>query len=275
MITVAVLESAALADLPLTAAMKTAMVRASVQPDLMRPREMPKLRAVEAPQHFIDLELLQGEPLPAERWEYVRLLNSLAEKGNGPLRADRDVSQAGTAPYAIAEGTRRLAAIFAQLRRRPEDEGLQFMAAHQAGFVAHYAEDLCQPLHTTVHHDGRVRRNGSSPGTGIHGEIDALMLVVNPNEVKPSGRSAEILDPLFPAILTTLHESHSQVDGVYELTQALTELDEEGRPPPELVSFASQRFQYSVNFTSDLIYTAWHLSASIDLPGWASRTYRD
>ena len=40
---------------------------------------------------------------------------------------------------------------------------------------AHYATDLCQPPHTTIHYDGRAQEDGSSPHTGIRQRVDGLL----------------------------------------------------------------------------------------------------
>lgn len=270
-ITAAALESLSLVEPQWSPSEKSAVVRASVQPDLMRPRELSQLRAIEAPRHFLDLELLQGKDLPDEYWAFVSLLTQIAESGDGRgrVRLDRDVTQVGTLPYALAEATQRLAAIFAQVRTRPGDPELRVMAAHQAGFVAHYAQDLCQPLHTTVHHDGRARENGSSPHSGIHRQADALIHQASASGHEVEERTPRVLDPLFPAILSAFRESHSQVDRVYELEGSFKEMDVAASADPQLVAFAVERYEKAVGLTTDLIYTAWHLSSVVELPGWA------
>lgn len=242
---------------------------ASVQPDLMRPRELPTLRAAEAPRHYLDLEVLGGRELPPDYFEYLRLLGEIAESGKGGalLRPGGDVSQVGTLPYAIVEGTQRLAAMFAQLRVRPDDRVLRSMAALQSGFVAHYAQDLCQPLHTSIHHDGRAGRDLSSPHSGIHRRVDDLpgRLALTPVD----GHRPERLEPLFPAVYEALMESHSLVDRVYELAPAIESLQRGGAPATEVVAFAQQRFDQAVGLTADLILTAWMESKRIEVPPWA------
>src|SRR5437764_832460 len=43
------------------------------------------------------------------------------------------------------------------------------------GILAHYAGDICMPLHTTVDYDGRVTADGRSPHSGIHAKVDSLI----------------------------------------------------------------------------------------------------
>jgi len=269
LITSAALDAVELEGLDWSGSERVAIENAAVQPDLMRPRELPQLRAMEAPRHYLDLELLEGEALPEERWQYINLLNRIAKAGDGKglLRPDGDVTQIGTLPYALVESTQRLAAIFAQLRVRPRDPDLRIMAAHQAGFVAHYAQDLCQPLHTTVHHDGRARRDGSSPRTGIHRQVDSLLQSVSLEALDIVDQQP--LKPLFPAVVQAFGDSHSQVDRVYDLVDELADLDEKGRVDSELLKFAQERYRRAVSFTADLMHTAWQLSSSVDLPDWA------
>jgi len=270
-ITAAAVESLANLEPRWMQAEAAAIVSASVQPDLSRPRELAQLRALEAPRHYLDLEVLEGQALPEEQWQYISLLSRMADAGDGRglLRPDRDVTQVGILPYALVEATQRLAAIFAQLRVWPDDSDLRTMAAHQAGSVAHYAQDLCQPLHTTVHHDGRARKNGSSPQTGIHRQVDALIQSVSLPDKRTRDREPRVLKPLFPAIASALQESHTRVDRVYELANRLDRLQGTGVADTQLVEFARERYQQAVELTADLIHTAWMLSAAVRTPDWA------
>jgi hypothetical protein len=80
-----------------------------------------------------------------------------------------------TLPYAIAEWTERLSIAFAEHRKYPANPYIQNKCLVYAGFLAHYAQDLCMPLHTTIHHDGRANPDGSTPKTGIHPRVDSLV----------------------------------------------------------------------------------------------------
>ena len=246
---------------------RDSMIRASVQPDLMRPRQMPILRELEAPRHYIDLELLQGQALPESVSEYLKLLARLGDQRTGLIGPDWRLETVGVLPYALVESTQRLAAIFAQLRQRPEDGDLEVMAMHQAGIMAHYAQDLCQPLHTTLHHDGWARDDGSSPRSGIHRQMDGLLRAIPAKSV--DGRS-QAYEDLFGAVLGELAASHAQVERVYELSADLEALQQEKRVSPALEKLGRQRYERAVRFTADLVHTAWLLSDSIDLPAGAA-----
>ena len=45
----------------------------SIDPDVAKHRAAPQLRETEEPEHYLDLELLQGRPLPQTRNEYRAL----------------------------------------------------------------------------------------------------------------------------------------------------------------------------------------------------------
>ena len=74
---------------------------------------------------------------------------------------------------------------FAEYRERSGDEAVQAKILYIAGVLSHYTGDASQPLHCTVHHDGRVEPDGTSPGTGIYLKMDALpgQLGIQPEEV--------------------------------------------------------------------------------------------
>jgi hypothetical protein len=237
----------------------------AVDPDVLKAPGTPALRDVESPEHFFDWERLEGRPLPGLRSQYLRLMSSLR----------RDPAATGTLPYAILEGTDRLTLAFAEHRRWPADPLIRGKLLLWAGHLAHYAADLCQPLHTTIHHDGRLRPDGSSPGSGIHQEVDALF------ESVPFDRAAAVrgivtapAGDLRAALLEELAASHRLVDVVYQLETSLPPRAA-GRPwPASTVDFTAERYRAAVRFVAILFHTAWERSAAIELPGWLERPGR-
>ena len=233
----------------------------SIDPDLMRDRGLPQLRDREAPDHYLDLELLPGGELPETRSEYLELIGSSAV-GMG-------AQQVGTLPYAVVEATQRLAVVFAQVRQRPDDAHLQAKVEVFAAHLAHYAADLCQPLHTTIHYDGRAREDNASPHTGIHQQVDALIERLGPEGL---GRGVPVqpeeLVPILPAVVEELKRSHEEVDRVYRLAADLAALQAGSQPSIELRSLARDRYRAAIRFTASLVLTAWRASAKLDLPEW-------
>jgi hypothetical protein len=237
-----------------------AVGRTAGDPDLWRNRGTPALAERVAPEHFLDLELLRGEPLPARRSEYLALL---ARLGVEPRRA-------GALPYAIVEGAELLALAFAEHRRWPGDEVIRSKCLLHAGWLAHYAADLEQPLHTTIHHDGRARPDGSPPFTGIHRRVDALFdhlprhFALRADEARPT----PIAD-LGAAVRAELAASHALVDAVYALEPQL--MGEGPSRDARLAAFAAERYRTTARFVAGVLLWSWERSAEIELPEWLVR----
>ncbi len=242
---------------------------AAVDPDLWRNRGTPALGDREAPEHFIDLELLKDRALPERRSDYQRLL----------VRLDVEPGKIGAVPYAIVEQAERLALCFAEHRRWPADPGLRSKCLLIAGWLSHFAADLTQPLHTTVHHDGRVRPDGRSPESGIHRKVDALLVLAQPKRgasgasaAQKSGPSAGAIDngELWPMVRRELEASHALVDAVYALEPKLASASS-AKPDADLLAFAAERERAAVRFVAGLFLWSWERSAKLELPDWLER----
>lgn len=234
---------------------------AAVDPDLWRNRDTPELAARETPEHYLDLELLRGASLPARRAEYLQLL---ARLGVEPQRA-------GALPYAVVEGAERLALAFAEHRRWPGDEAIRAKCLLAAGWLAHYAGDLTQPLHTTIHHDGRAKPDGGSPYSGLHRLVDGLFAHL-PREFSLSaadGSPMKLGDDLAAAVAAELAASHALVEKVYELEPRLR-ADASG-PDREVTALARDRYRETVRFIGGVVWWSWRRSARIELPDWLVR----
>lgn len=235
-----------------------AMASSSIFPDLFKLEAVvPQLDVAESPEHYIDLELFQGGALPADRYRY---LAALREIGVAP-------EQIGVLPYTVVEWTQRLTVTFAALRRDPRNRGLRAQALTFAGILSHYAGDLAQPLHTSVHHNGRAEPpDYETPKTGIHFAIDGLIRDLDPS-LPPDAAAAEPFEDLWSAVLTQLAESHSQVETVYgfETAPGSGAIDLESEA---VRAFARDRFETAARLVASLWLTAWEDSAEIELPGW-------
>lgn len=228
-------------------------------PDVSKNREMEHARAAEYGEHYFDLELIKDNPVPANRDAFIKLCAEL----------NQDPRKVGYLPYAVAEWTERLAIAFAEYRKWPENPIIQYKCFVYAGFLGHYAQDMCQPLHLTVHFDGIVQEDGTRLHDGIHEKVDSSveMLKLDPNklaknqQIKPVGE-------LFPAIVKQLKDGHKLVDSVYELVNEYQKLKE---PSDGLLSFTTDRSRDAVRWTASLYLTAWMLSEDVKLPGWLER----
>ena len=241
-----------------------AAAHCSIDSDLFKNKAVPHLTHAEFPEHFFDSEYLSDMEIPRLRYDYYALCYA----------NDIDPSKAGTLPWALAEWTGRLTIALAEHRARPDDERIQQKCLVYAGLLAHYAGDLCQPLHTTIHWDGRVEKVGDeSPRSGIHAKVDGLLRKVPMTRAQITGNlQPQAYDDLWVAILGELSRSNAAVDTVYELEARLPALGDRNAVVDEQVrAFAVERMRASVRFVASLYLTAWRDSANVKLPHWIDR----
>ncbi len=234
-----------------------AVAHMSFDPDIAKNRAASNLYDSEFPEHYFDLELLKGEEAPDKRHAFIELCNRL---GVGP-------SDVGYAPYAITESTQRLMIAFAEHRKWPDNQMIQSKILVYAGILAHYAEDLAQPLHATIDFDGRLNDAGEKEQVGIHEAMDSIIerLEMKPDKLALEVSVAAIEGDLFAAVLAQAYESNGKVDDLYELAEGLDPVSEQGK------LFAEERARRAVAFTARLYLTAWQRSAAVRLPGWLER----
>ena len=227
----------------------------AIDPDLWKNQAMAELRASEEPSHYLDWERLPAAELPSTRTAFFAWLGALG----------LDLTDVGSLPYSVIEGTQRLTLCFAEHRRWPESPQIQSKCLVYAGWLAHYAADLAQPLHTTIHHDGWALPGGSSPLVGFHYRIDALLerSPYDPASALP-GLAPAPFDELRAGVLAELAASHALVDRVYRLEPLLRAADG-GWSDPEVVAFACDRFGAATLFLARLYETAWKMSAEVEL----------
>lgn len=226
-------------------------------PDLFKNRSVPELSAAESPEHYFDIEWLEGRPVPSQRHQFLALCDSLGVVS----------SKIGYAPYATTEWTERLTIAFAEHRRWPDNQAIMGKCLLYAGILAHYAQDICQPLHVTVHFDGRMNAEGKLPHSGIHEGVDSLIerLHMSVSGIAANARSAGFED-IRAAVEEELLRSHALVDSVY-----IHEQEIRAGSGNNAQSFAAERSEAAARFTGSLLISAWELSESVELPGWLRR----
>ena len=250
----------------------------SLDPDVQKHRDLRQLDPAEHPQHFIDLEYLEGHPLPPTRPEFITLMHQLGH----------DPQAVGYLPYQITELTQRLAYALAEHRQHPESEIIRQKSLFYAGLLAHYAGDASMPLHTSVHWDGRAERrpDGSytAPRTGIHGKIDALPthlaydaifdepLAPMPEwdaKLAPDARPA---DRIMMRVQGALRVSHALLDQAYELEPLLPpQASPGGIENAEVRAFARERVRAGAELLRDLVVEAWRMSGELEPHDWMDR----
>ena len=231
----------------------------SYDPDISKERSTPHARQAEYSEHYVDVELFGEHPIPDGRDAHIKLC---AELGLAPRAV-------GTLPYAVAEWTERLAIAFAEYRKWPDNPMIQYKCYVYAGFLSHYAQDMCQPLHLTIHFDGIVQEDGSKLHRGIHEKVDSAIevLKLDPTALAKA-QQVEAVGDLMPAIIKQIKAGHGLVDSVYALAEDWQNLK---NPSPALVDFTNEQAREAVRWSASLYLTAWKLSEDIKLPGWLDR----
>jgi hypothetical protein len=235
----------------------------SHDPDVFRLYKGTPLRDQEAPEHFIDLEMLGGDALPPKRSEFLALC---AARGLNP-------AEVGYVPYAVSEWTQRLAVALKEHRRWPENPHIRTKCLVYAGILAHYAGDLCMPLHVTVHYDGKAGPAGKSPKSGIHNKVDALLgkLDAPPAEIL-QGLQAAVFEDVMQGVVREMDASRRLVDAVYALEPKIPAAADPLPNDPALEAFVRERVRAVVAFVASLYLTAWEHSEAVYLPDWHQRT---
>lgn len=219
-------------------------------PDRWKNPQAKHLRAAEAPDHFLDLEDLENNELPADRYLAQAMIARLKKRP----------AAVGMLPYAIMENYDRLSCAFYDHRQEPNNEAIRAKCLVYAGILSHFTGDTAMPLHTTIHYDGMKNADGKLVQKGIHAKIDAFpeKNKFNPEEIC-RGLKAKQIDDVWAHVLKTIRESHTHVKRCYEL-------DEAGafdKPTEESRKFIMERCQVGAQFTMDLWYTAWLRSAKM------------
>ena len=227
-------------------------------PDLFKNRAVPHLNNNEHGEHFFDIELLEDRAWPDRRYEFLQQC----------AKHSLDPAKVGTLPYALAEWTERLTIALAEYRRWPDNQIIQSKCLIFAGILAHYAQDLAQPLHVTIHFDGRPGPDNTIQGTGIHEKVDGLIerLKLDPTALAANAK-IERFTELMPAIRDHIGRSHALLDLVYELEEDLGAKS----VPPEVMHFIEERSQAAAGFTASLYLWAWQHSETVKLSSWHTR----
>ena len=241
------------------------VAHAAVDPDVAKNRGTLHLEKAGHPVHYFNMELFEVADLPASRYAFARLC---AELGKKP-------EQVGLLPYVTAEYTGQLALAFAEFRKWPESPFVQNKCLIYAGYVAHFAQEVCQPLNLTIHWNGRVV-DGKSSMTRIHEKIDGLLqnLDLRPEDIA-EGLTAAPVDSLMAGIVAQMHESFGEVESALSMEQYLIPKDVDWKNEPAVRAFAEKHAKRAAGFTVSLYLTAWKMSEKIRLPGWIDRGEMD
>lgn len=204
------------------------------------PDELSKSDPAERVHHFTDADAY--EPFP-----FARLRKQFVDDPRGPTERQ---AREGDSIWQIDLYTRRLSEDW---RRRHWEQGDQ-----DAVFLAHYACDLTQPLHTTVNYDGQLTRQA-----GIHARFETeLVSALSPSwklAGAPPHFEANVRARIFRELLAS-YSARDQVLGA-DLRAVRGRSYADAGYSASFVKLAGplaeQRLNAAVSFVSALWYTAW------------------
>ena len=237
----------------------------SVDPDVAKSRGTLHLERGRHPAHYFNLELMGVNGMPASRHEFGRVC---VEKGTTSERV-------GLLPYATAEATEQLAVALAEYRKWPESPYIQNKCLVYAGAVAHFAQEVCQPLNLTIYWNGRGE-DGNPKNTRVHEKIDGLLqnLELTPDAIA-DGVTAVAVDSLMGGIAAQVTASSKKVEEALSLQKYLVPKDVDWKNEPAVRAFAEAQAKEAARFTAALYLTAWKMSEKVRLPGWVDRAEMD
>jgi len=215
------------------------------------------LRNSESPNHFLDLEKITSDPdnyaMAANRYIAITAY----------LKQGETVGGVGLLPYQIIEYYQRLTGAFAKYRRDPHDKIAQQEALFYGGVLSHYVGDLFQPLHTTIHFDGRVDDQGEvTSHKGIHALVDGRASNAY-LDADASFRFVKAAAP-YPSAANAISAALAgswQHDVIYQWA-------DDGKieqPDDEIKLFFNQLLGQASQFLTNLWYTAWIESESMTI----------
>lgn len=242
------------------------------EPDRWREKGELALKLSQEPDHFIDLERVEGMLLPADRYSFYRMLNEKREATPGKpdyLLPER----VGLQPYIAMETYERLIVAFREyrhaLRGHQNPEYAERDAIFYAGWLGHYVGDGSNPLHTTVQYNGWIgpNPNGYTTANTMHWKMEGIFVAANLQQLRFKdlvSPTPQKLEHPFQDYLDYLQASHALVERCYQL-EKLGGFD--GAGTPESRDFLSQRLAAGAQMLRNLWYTAW-LDSAQDPPPW-------
>ena len=237
------------------------VAHAAVDPDVAKTRSTLHLEKAGHPAHYFNLELVDVTKIPASRYEFGRMC---AEANTTPERV-------GTLPYVAAEWTEMLAVAFAEYRKWPENPFIQNKCLVYAGLVAHFAQEICQPLNMTIYWNGRGE-DGKPKNQRLHEKVDGLIQNLGlESSTIADGITAVPVDSLMGGITNQIVASAEHVESGLGLGKYLIPKDVDWKNEASVRAFAEAHAKESARFTAALWLTAWQKSETVRLAGWINR----
>lgn len=212
---------------------------------------------LEGPNHFLNIERLTDHGVDLAEIPTTR-------EGASRLYTDLELGywDVGWLPWRIQEIYLGLVNAF---RAAPRDVNLY------AGLLAHYAADATQPLHTTVHYDGRADRveDGVKFRKGIHFDYEIIFLEDHNIEFRESSlalaQPSQRIDDPFEAAMDTILEANTHVDTLYDVADRHWGDGKYEAWEPELADFTRERLAAASHLVASLWLSAWIEAGRPDL----------
>jgi hypothetical protein len=240
------------------------------EPDRWRGRDIAALSAVNAPDHFLDLEPVAFLPvLPGDRYRFMAALErraaELRASGHERQAAALRPARVGFQPYATIEAFQRLVRAFQEYRaagaQHRSTRPMQVEALMAMGVLAHFVGDGAQPLHTTVNYNGWVEANpeGFTTSHRLHAAFESQFVdqAIPAAALKGKLQPAVLVPHPFRDYVKYLKATHAQVLPLYQL-EKVGAFDGRGTAPGR--AFVIARLASGAQMLADLYYTAWVVS---------------
>ncbi len=233
------------------------------QPDRLH-NAGPSFEATNAPDHFLNYEMVAGLDLPPDRYKYLALLESSGR------RAHLGVSntEPGFSPWRVAEMSELLTAEFRQWRMSApgssERHAIEGEIISTAGVLGHFVADEANPLHDTENYNGWVMPNPSGFVNDclIHSRFESNFVsrAIATSDITPKVAAPVLRTDYFATALAFIKSSASLVEEVYRLDKNGA-FDEIAPVSVEGKSFATDRLAAGASLLRDLWWSAWQNSA--------------
>ncbi len=243
-----------------------AMAYLGPEPDRWRSRAEGELNAVQAPDHFIDLEFadLVGT-LPKRRYDFIRDL-AKAQREHPQLTLAPD--KVGMQPWQVEEVYQRLKIGFREYRKlvanNENTKPVELAITFYAGWLGHYVGDGSMPLHTSIQYNGWTgpNPNGYTTEHRIHSQFESAFVAANVKaaDVAPLVAAAQpkVLADEWVDYMTYLRHTHSRVEKTYQVEKAG---GFNGAGTADGKAFTEECLAAGAIELRDMIYTAWLRSA--------------
>ena len=245
------------------------------EPDRWREKSELALKLSQEPDHFIDLELVEGMTLAAGP---LQLLSRSSMPSGSRLRASptrccrKRLDCNPTSPWRCLAGwwwrSANIVMRCATTRARSLPSAMRFSTPDGWGTMS---ADGANPLHTSVNYNGwtTANPNGYTTAKTIHWKMEGEFVAANLKQLQFAAlvpEKATKLENPFQDYLAYLHKSNGYVEQVYQLEKAGGFA---GAGTPQSREFIEQRMACGAEMLRNLWYTAW-LDSAVDPPPYVA-----